>query len=135
MVKFEVGDGARRAANRLTVHPANEADESFSPWEETQDVVSLVGKSRTVNLDETDIVGPGIKTELAEPLGVKSWRSRLDGRRVSPFLKPFNGRMFRKHCHYFPLVVVYTTNVIQKKNRRAAESFKPRTSARSVIWP
>jgi hypothetical protein len=72
VVKFEVGDRPRRAANRLTVHPANEADESFGTWKETQDVGSLVGKFRTVDLDETDIVGPGLKAEQAEPLGVET---------------------------------------------------------------
>src|SRR5262245_1534504 len=135
MVKFEVGDGARRAANRLTVHPADEADESFSPWKETQDIVSLVGKFRTVDLDETDVVGAGFKAESPEPLSVKTRRSRLVGRRFNSLPKPFDGRMFRKRCHYLPLYVEDTSKSTRNKNRSAAEDVRSQSSARSAIWP
>src|SRR5262245_54521497 len=135
VVKFEVGDGPRRAANRLSVHPANDADESFGLRKEAQDVVSLIGKLRTIDLDETDVVGAGFKAESPEPISVKTRRSRLVGRRFNSLPKPFNGRMFRHYCHSSPLHVVYTTNMTQKKNCRAEEGFKSRTSARPVIWP
>src|SRR5262245_34050571 len=135
VVKFEVGDGPRRAANRLSVHPANDADESFGLRKEAQDVVSLIGKLRTIDLDETDVVGAGFKAESPEPISVKTRRSRLVGRRFNSLPKPFNGRMFRKRCHYLPLYVVYATKLTKKKNRSAAEDFKSRPSARSAIWP
>src|SRR5262249_46475171 len=96
VVKFEVGDGPRRTANRLTIHPADQADERFGPWKKAQDIVSLIGKLRTVDLDETDVVGPGLKTQLAEPLRIKTWRRHPVSRRVRSFLKQFNCRMFRK---------------------------------------
>ena len=42
VVEFEVGDRAGGAADRLPVHPADEAEERFGGREVTEDVVSLV---------------------------------------------------------------------------------------------
>src|SRR5262245_49089310 len=107
VVKFEVGGGPRRAANRLPVHPANDADESFGLRKEAQDVVPLVGELRTIDLDETDVVGAGFKAEAPQPIGVSNRRSRLVGRRFNSLPKPFNRRMFRKCRHSYTPRCIY----------------------------
>src|SRR5262245_10650066 len=102
---------------------------------ETQDVVSLVGKLRTIDLDETDVVGAGFEAESPEPISVKTRRSSLVGRRFNLLPKPFNGRMFRKHCHTLPFTLYIQLTWRKKKSRCAAEIFRQQSSARSAILP
>jgi hypothetical protein len=60
VVEFEVGDRASRAADRLPVHPANEAEQRLRRRECSQDVVSLVVQGRAANLDQTGVIGPAV---------------------------------------------------------------------------
>src|SRR5581483_8569513 len=51
VVEFEIGDRPGRTANRLSVHPADEAEEGLRRWKSTQDVTSLVVQRRAADLD------------------------------------------------------------------------------------
>ena len=58
VVELQVGDRAGRAADRLPVHPADEAEERLGRREEPQDVGPLVVQGRAADLDQADVVGP-----------------------------------------------------------------------------
>src|SRR5215472_12224134 len=60
VVEFEVGDRASRAADRLPVHPANEAEQRLRRRERSQDVVSLVVQGRAAHLDQTCVISPAV---------------------------------------------------------------------------
>ena len=64
MVKFQIGNRARRAAHRFSVHSADKAEEGLRRREEAQNVVSLVVQSRAANLDQAGIVGAAVEAKL-----------------------------------------------------------------------
>ena len=79
VVEFEVGDRPGRAADRLPVHPADEAEERLGGREDAQDVVPLVVQGRAADLDQPGVVGPAVEAELTQPRRIERAR-RLGGR-------------------------------------------------------
>ena len=71
VMELQVGDRAGRAADRLAVHPADDADQPLGPGVEAQDVRSLVVELTPPDRDEANVVGPRVEAEPAEPLSVK----------------------------------------------------------------
>ena len=85
VVEFQVGDRAGRAADRLPVHPADEAEERLGRREGTQDVVPLVVQGRAADLDQAGVVGPAVQAQLTQPRRIEGLR-RLGGAGRSPWL-------------------------------------------------
>ena len=71
VVELQVGDRPGRAADRLPVHPADDADQPLGPRVEAEDLGPLVVELGPVDGDEADVVGPGVEAEPPEPLGVQ----------------------------------------------------------------
>ena len=65
VVELQVGDRTGRAADRLAVHPADDADERLRPRVKAEDLASLVVEFGPVDRDEAHIVSPGVETLLA----------------------------------------------------------------------
>src|SRR5207302_11167796 len=76
MVEFEVGNRARRAADRLAIHSTDKTQKRFCSRKVTENVVALVVECRPADLDQPDIIGPAIEAQLAEPGGVEHLRGR-----------------------------------------------------------
>ena len=70
MMEFQVGDRARRAANRLTVHLADDANETFGPGINLQYVSPLVVQFGSRDRHESNIVDPRVETQTPDLLGV-----------------------------------------------------------------
>ncbi len=77
VVELEVGDRAGRAADRLPVHPADDAHQPLGPGEQAQDVLPLVVELGSPDRHEPHVVGPRVEAEAAEPLGVQNLRPRF----------------------------------------------------------
>src|SRR5215469_4101798 len=71
VMKFEIGDGARRGSNILAVHENHKANECPCFAEEPKDLRFLVGDLRAVNLDKADIVGTSFETHSMKPLTIQ----------------------------------------------------------------
>jgi len=95
------------AADRLPVHPADDAEERPGMWNAAHDVVSLVGQCRTVAVDETDSIGPGVQTELTQPRRCNRRRPRVIGLRIRLLAIPPDGGMFPEGCHRSPFSCIY----------------------------
>jgi hypothetical protein len=67
VVKLQVGDRARRAADRRAVHAAHIADQRLGLWENLENILALWIELHTIDGDETDIVSTSVKADLPEP--------------------------------------------------------------------
>ena len=74
VMELQVGDRARRAADRLAVHPANHADQRPGPRVECEDLGPLVVQLGAVDRHETHVVGTGVEAHLSVPLNVQNRR-------------------------------------------------------------
>jgi hypothetical protein len=98
MVELEVGNRARRAADRLAVHANDVADQRAGGREGAHNIVALVIKLGAVEGDEADVVGACVEAELAEPGAVErvpDLRCHLGWRRAS-LLEADHGRVGRE---------------------------------------
>src|SRR5262249_41849086 len=84
-----------RAADRLPVHPAGEAEQGFRGREVAEDVVPLVVQGGAANLDEAGVVGPAVQAQLTQPRRIEGRRRAGRGRAVPvAFVEPPHGRVF-----------------------------------------
>src|SRR4051794_33267157 len=74
VVELQVGDRPGRAADRLPVHPADEADQPLRPRVEAEDLGPLVVELVSVDGHEADVIGPRVQADPPQPLGVDSTR-------------------------------------------------------------
>ena len=75
VVEFQVGDRPGRAADRLAVHPADDADESLRPRVEAEYLGPLVVEFLAVDGHEADVIGPGIQADSPQLLDVDTPRA------------------------------------------------------------
>jgi len=73
MVKFHIGDRPSDAANWLSIHLADDCQQSLCPGSKLQDVVSLVVELRSVDGDDPRVVGSTFKAQLPQSVRVH-WR-------------------------------------------------------------
>jgi hypothetical protein len=83
VVEFQVGDRPGRAADWLPIHPADEAQERLGGRKEAQDILALIVKGGSVDLDQSSVVRPAIEAELTQPAGIQ------DSRYTRPILGAF----------------------------------------------
>ena len=76
VVELQVGDRAGGAADRLPVHPADDADQRPGPRVERQDVGPLVVELGPADRDEPHVVGAELEAEPAKLGGVQGRRAR-----------------------------------------------------------
>lgn len=82
MVKFQIRHRTGRAAYRLSIHPAHEADQRPSVREDGQDRVTVPGQFRPLDLDEAHVVRTGLQTHPTQPLCVE-WSRAMPLRNAS----------------------------------------------------
>ena len=78
VVELQVGDGAGGAADRLPVHPADEAEKCPGRRKSTENIVPLVAQGRAGDLDQAGVVGTAVEAQLAQPGGIEG-TGRLGG--------------------------------------------------------
>ena len=123
VVELQVGDRTGRAADRLPVHPADEAEQGLGVREVTQDVVPLVVQRRAADLDQAGVVGPAVEAQLPQPRRIES----VDGGSAESGSSPaFSWKRRTVGCSarftMTPLYCIY--NVSSEKNtRRSALRF------------
>jgi hypothetical protein len=71
MVEFEVGNRPGRAADRLSIHTADETQERSRGRPIAQDISPLLVQAWTANLDQSGVVSPAVKAELPEPCRIE----------------------------------------------------------------
>ena len=79
VVELQVGHRPSRAADRFSVHPADEADERLRGRKKAQDVLPLVVEGGTADLDQPHVVGAGFPTQSAHPVRVEPVRGSRHG--------------------------------------------------------
>src|SRR5439155_27048185 len=67
VVELQVGDGAGGTADRLPVHPADEAEKCPGRWKNTENIVPLVVQGRAADLDQAGVVGAAVEAQLTQP--------------------------------------------------------------------
>jgi hypothetical protein len=70
MVKLDVGDRARRTADRLPVHPDDEAQQCLGPGVVVKKLVPLGVKRGPLDLHQAGVVGAAFQGQAAKPTGV-----------------------------------------------------------------
>src|SRR5262249_911271 len=93
VVELEVGNRAGRAADRLPVHPANEAEKRLGVWEVAQDVDPLAIQGRAADLDWAAVIGSKGEAQLTEARRIE-WFRRLRLVRAGPLSETPDARMF-----------------------------------------
>ena len=71
MMKFEVGGGSRRAADVFAIHPDDKGDERAREGKGRENVATLIVKRRIVERDKADVVGAGLKSDVAEGVRIE----------------------------------------------------------------
>ena len=95
VVELQVGNRPGRAADRLPVHPADEAEQSPGRREITEDVVALVVQG-AADLNQARIVGAAVQAQLSQPGGLQF--SPGGGAAGSMLTEPLDGRvLFQFH--------------------------------------
>ena len=79
MMKFEVGGGTRGAADIFAIHPDDEGDERSSEGKGGENVVALIVERRLCQRDETNVVGAGLESDVADRLRVEVDGARRRG--------------------------------------------------------
>jgi hypothetical protein len=82
MVKFHIGDRPSDAANWLSIHLADDCQQSLCPGSKLQDVVSLVVELRSVDGDDPRVVGSTFKAQLPQSVRVH-WRLAIGDWRLA----------------------------------------------------
>jgi hypothetical protein len=128
-MEFQIGDRPRRTANRFPVHADDETDERPGVRKVTQNVVPLIVKFRSVNLDEAHVVGVCLKSGLPKPTGVQ-WSASEFRRLVSRMPDSLYGRMLGQFHGQSP-VIVYASICANKNGDPLADSKRTLATASS----
>src|SRR5882724_2713593 len=91
VVKFNIGDGPRWTANRLTIHPADNADQRLSRWEQLQNIGAFAIKCGPINFDKANIISAQVKAQLTQPGTVQP--NRLIRYSLFTFIEAYNRRV------------------------------------------
>jgi hypothetical protein len=92
-MELQVGHGPSGAADRLAVHPADEADERFRRRKKAQDVIPLIVEGSSADLDQARIVRPSVSAYLAQSIRIKLGRGRGRGGRGCSCIESLYGWM------------------------------------------
>src|SRR5262249_3309665 len=79
VVELQVGNRPRRAADRFAVHSADEAEKRLRGRKIAQDIFPLVVEGGAADLDQADVIGPGVPAQLPQSDRIELGRGRRRG--------------------------------------------------------